>query len=99
MQVKAHGSTTRDRSTQIKKEDRAFAHTYQIPGRKTSFKRERERKAGLDADGWSVSLNNSKNGRGILVSPVPYRQPTAWNGWAEQGAGREGSVATAQVER
>lgn len=57
---------------------------------KTSFKRERERKAGLDADGWSVSLNNSKNGRGILVSPVPYRQSTAWNGWAEQGAGRGG---------
>lgn len=58
----------------------SLCHTYQIPGWKTSVKGERKSKAGLDADGWSVSPNNSKNGRGILISPAPHRQPTAWSG-------------------
>lgn len=66
----------------------SLCHTYQIPGRKTSVKGERKSKAGLDADGWSVSPNNSKTGRGILISPAPHRQSTAWSGRAEQGAGR-----------
>lgn len=54
-----------------KKKNRPFGGTYQIPGRKPSFKGERERQAGLDADGWSVSPNDSKSRREILVSPVP----------------------------
>lgn len=67
--------------------------THQIPGRKSSFKRERERQTGLDADGWSVSPNNSKRRKrnpGLSSS----RQVINSLEQAERGAGRGGTCGS-----